>query len=61
VVNEIPGFPGFHALFLADKRQVALDKVRDRISSAVYEDKLNDALEAWILSLRKGATIVTMP
>ncbi|HPH03477.1 MAG TPA: SurA N-terminal domain-containing protein [Spirochaetota bacterium] len=61
VVNEIPGFPGFHALFLVDKRQVALDKVRDRISSYVYEEKLNDALEAWILSLRKGATIITMP
>lgn len=61
VVNEIPGFPGFHALMLADKRQVALDKVRDRISSAVYENKLNDALEAWILSLRKGAAIVNMP
>ena len=61
VVNEIPGFPGFHLVFLAGKRPVALNAVRDRISSMVYEEKLNAALEDWVKTLRKDALVIVMP
>ena len=61
VVNEIPGFPGFHALLLANKRRVALDTVRDRLSAVIREEKLNDAIETWLASLRKEASIIYMP
>jgi parvulin-like peptidyl-prolyl isomerase len=61
VVNEIPGFPGFHALMLVNKRRVALDAVRDRLEAMIREEKLNESIEAWLTTLRRDASIVHMP
>jgi len=61
VVNEIPGFPGFHSLLLVNKRKVALDTVRDRLAAVVREEKLNEAIDGWLATLRKDAAIVYVP
>jgi len=61
VVDEIPGFPGYHAYLLVDKRRAPLAKVRDRVESLARSEKENTAIESWLTQVRKGAAIVYMP
>jgi parvulin-like peptidyl-prolyl isomerase len=61
VVDEIPGFAGFHALLLVNKRRVALDKVRDLLESAVRREKRAEAVNTWLAGLRKDASVIYMP
>jgi hypothetical protein len=60
VVDEIPGFPGYHAYLLVDKRFAPLAKVRDRIEAIARSEKENAAIENWLVQLRKDAAIVYM-
>jgi len=60
VVDEIPGFPGFHSWLLVDKRRAPLAKVRDRVESLARSEKENSAIESWLAQVRKGAAIVYM-
>ncbi|MDR2734361.1 MAG: SurA N-terminal domain-containing protein [Spirochaetota bacterium] len=60
VVDEIPGFPGFHSYLLVDKRRAPLAKVRDRVEALARSEKENSAIESWLEQMRKGAAIVYM-
>jgi len=57
VVNEIPGYAGFHAVFVRATRLVPIAKIRSRIANMLYEKKLAGAVDAWVKTLRKDAVI----
>jgi len=57
IVNELPKYPGYHAVFLKKIRQMPLSKVRNRIVSMLRQKKMVDVLAIWVKTLRKSSSI----
>ena len=57
IVNEVPGWPGYHALKIVDVKPIPLEKVKNTIRGLLLQKKMAESLDNWIKSLRKSARI----
>lgn len=57
IVNELPRYPGFHAIMVAGKRKIPFEKAKALVRNSLYEKKMGDAVERWVQTLRKDADI----
>jgi len=57
IVDEVPGWPGYHALKIVAVKPVPFEKIKDTIASLMLHKKMARSLEKWIQSLRKSARI----
>lgn len=58
IVDEIPGFPGYHAVKVVELKPVPFEDVKDRIQQLLMEKKMADSMQDWVKNLRKEARIV---
>ena len=57
IVNEVPGWPGYHALKIVDIKPIPFKDVKHYIASILMQKRMASSLENWIKSLRKSAKI----